>query len=152
MLLLICFLQIKLTIMSIVDELTAARKHAGLTQGTLAARTGLNRMTVQRTESQEIDPRLSTVREMARALGMDVMLVPLHLRQEMEAFVQAGGRMLGQPAGTAAPLSVVDALAGTPGQVRPGRDRDRKRENRDDKGNGSGDDRDRDGDPARRGS
>ena len=68
-------------------------------------------MTVQRLEAGTIDPRLSTVMVLARALGLDLMLVPAALRPEVEGFVQSGGRVLGQPSGVAAPPSIVDTLA-----------------------------------------
>jgi len=91
-------------------ELESARRAAGLSQQQLASRAGLSRMTVQRTESREIDPKLSTVIEMARALGMDVMLVPTVLRPDLENFVRSGGRYLAQPPGGDAPPSIVDTL------------------------------------------
>jgi DNA-binding XRE family transcriptional regulator len=91
------------------SELESARRAAGVSQQELASRAGLSRMTVQRTESHEIDPRLSTVIEMARALGMDVMLVPTVLRPDLENFVRAG-KYLAQPPGGDAPPSVVDTL------------------------------------------
>lgn len=96
--------------MSIADDLVRLRKSTGLTQAQLATGAGLSRMTVQRIEAQEIDPRLSTLLEMARVLGMDLMWVPGALRAEVEAFLRSSGRVLGQPAGAGAPLSVVDDL------------------------------------------
>jgi DNA-binding XRE family transcriptional regulator len=102
-------------------ELIAARKSHEMTQAELAVRAGLSRMTVQRSENQEIDPRLSSVLEMARALGMDVMLVPQILRPELEAFLRSGGRMLAQPAGAGAPQSVVASLASANRRPRAGR-------------------------------
>lgn len=97
--------------MVFMDELVAARKAHGLTQADLARSAGLSRMTVQRTEAQDIDPRLSTVLEMARVLDMELMLVPAALRPELEAFVRSGGRLLGQPTGAMAPPSLVDSIA-----------------------------------------
>lgn len=94
----------------ILDELQAARKAAGLTHETLAQRSGVSRMTVQRTEAGKIDPRLSTLLVLARSLGMDVMLVPKALRPDLEDFVRSGGRFLGQPSGIGAPASLVDEL------------------------------------------
>jgi hypothetical protein len=69
-------------------------------------------MTVQRTESGQIDPRLSTLTELARALGLELMTVPSALRPVLEDFVRSGGRVLGQPAGIGAPPSIVETLAG----------------------------------------
>jgi DNA-binding XRE family transcriptional regulator len=96
--------------MSVVDELVATRKAADRTQEDLADSAGLTRMTVQRMESKKLDPRLSTVLELARALGMDLMLVPRNLRPDLEAFMRSGGKSLGQPPGADAPPSVVDTI------------------------------------------
>lgn len=95
---------------SLVQELILARRAAGLTQAELAEKAGLSRMAVQKAESGATDPRLSTLHVMARALGMELMLVPASIRQDLEQFIQAGGRMLGQQPGVGAPASVVDEL------------------------------------------
>ena len=97
----------------VVSQLDAARKAFNLGQERLAQKAGLSRMTVQRILADQIDPRLSTVLELARALGLDLMLVPSNLRGELEDFVRSGGRYLAQPAGTGAPPSVVDTLTAT---------------------------------------
>lgn len=102
------------SIMSISDEVARARKAAGQTQQSLATAAGLSRMTVQRFEAGEVDARVSTLQEMARALGMEWMLVPRELRPELEAFLRSNGRMLGQPAGADAPPSIVQALLEPP--------------------------------------
>ena len=94
----------------LIASLALARKAAGLTQAQLAERAGLSRMTVQRTEGGDLDPRFSTLAEMARVLGMDLMAVPSSLRPSLQAFVQSGGKFLGQPQGADAPPSVVDNL------------------------------------------
>lgn len=94
----------------LIEELEAARKAAGMSQEQLATSAGLSRMTVQRTEAGQIDPRLSSVAAIAKTLGMDVMLVPTALRPELESFVRSGGRFLGQPAGSGAPLSIAQTL------------------------------------------
>ena len=101
-----------LTIMShdLITSLALARKATRLTQAELAERAGLSRMTVQRTEGGDLDPRFSTLAEMARVLGMDLMAVPSSLRPSLQAFVQSGGKFLGQPEGADAPPSVVDNL------------------------------------------
>lgn len=94
----------------LIEELGMARKAAEMSQEQLATSAGLSRMTVQRTEAGQIDPRLSSVAAMAKTLGMDVMLVPTALRPELESFVRSGGRFLGQPAGSGAPLSIAQTL------------------------------------------
>lgn len=95
---------------NVLDELKHARKASGLTHDMLAQRAGVSRMTVQRTEAGKIDPRLSTLLVLARALGMDLMLVPKSLRPDLEDFVRSGGRFLGQPSGVGAPPSLIDEL------------------------------------------
>lgn len=109
--------------MSFLDTLITARKDARLTQSELGERAGLSRMTVQKAESGALDPRMSTVLEMARALGLEPMLVPASLRQEVEAFLRSGGKYLAQPSGVAAPPSIVETLASaaTPSRLPPSR-------------------------------
>ncbi|CAN5405568.1 hypothetical protein BH09PSE6_BH09PSE6_10480 [soil metagenome] len=96
--------------MSVIDELNLARRARGLTQAQVAQQAGVSRMTVQRVENRDIEPRLGTLQEMARALGMDLMVVPSELKPDVQAFIRAGGRYLGQPAGVDAPPSIVDGL------------------------------------------
>lgn len=94
----------------IIDALEMARESQGLTQAELASRAGTSRVTVGRIESG-FDPKLSTVYELARALGLELTLVPKSLYGEVEAFLRSGGRALAQPAGASAPPSVVDLAA-----------------------------------------
>lgn len=94
----------------LISSLALARKAARLTQAELAERAGLSRMTVQRLEGGSLDPRLSTLQELARTLGMDLIAVPSSLRPGLQAFIQSGGRFLGQPEGVDAPPSVIDRL------------------------------------------
>ena len=49
--------------------------------------------------------------EMARVLGMQLVAVPADLLPALQAFIQSGGKFLGQPTGAEAPPSVVDSLA-----------------------------------------
>uniref|UniRef100_UPI003340DBD1 helix-turn-helix transcriptional regulator n=1 Tax=Castellaniella defragrans TaxID=75697 RepID=UPI003340DBD1 len=102
-------------ISNLLGNLAAARRGLGLNQAQLADRAGLSRMAVQKAESGMTDPRLSTLEVMARALGMELMLVPAAIRPDLEQFIQSGGRVLGQPPGVGAPGSVVDAVLGRDG-------------------------------------
>ena len=94
----------------LISTLAQARKAARITQADLAARAGLSRMAVQRTETGDVDPRFSTLQEMARVLEMDLIAVPSALRAELQAFIQSGGKFLAQPEGADAPPSIVDKL------------------------------------------
>ena len=95
---------------SLIATLAQARKAAHITQADLAARAGLSRMAVQRTETGDVDPRFSTLQEMARVLDMDLIAVPSTLRAELQAFIQSGGKFLAQPEGADAPPSIVGSL------------------------------------------
>lgn len=61
--------------LNIIQILEQARKTQGLTQEDLAKRAGTSRITVGRVEAG-FDPRLSTIYEMARAMGLELTLVP----------------------------------------------------------------------------
>ena len=50
----------------LIEELEAARKAVDMSQEQLATSAGLSRMTVQRTEAGQIDPRLSSVAAIAK--------------------------------------------------------------------------------------
>ena len=52
---------------SLITTLAEVRKARRITQADLAAQAGLSRMAVQRTETGDVDPRFSTLAEMARA-------------------------------------------------------------------------------------
>lgn len=73
----------------LVNALTAVRKLRHITQADLAHQAGLSRMTVQRLESNGLDPRLSTLQEMARVLEHDLVAIPSQLRSEFELWMQA---------------------------------------------------------------
>lgn len=64
-------------LLPLISRLAQARKAQHLTQAQLAERAGLSRMTVQRMESGSLDPRLSTLQEMARVLGLEVIAAPV---------------------------------------------------------------------------
>ncbi|MNT88760.1 hypothetical protein D3C72_2293720 [compost metagenome] len=51
---------------------------------------------------------------MARVLGMQMVAVPADLVPALQAFIQSGGKFLGQPAGADAPPSVVESIAAEP--------------------------------------
>lgn len=92
------------------DALARARQASRLTQAEIARKSGLSRMAVQKIESGSTDPRLSSLLAIAQSMGMDLILVPVAIRQELEQFIQSGGRLLGQPPGVDAPLSIVDEI------------------------------------------
>ena len=93
------------------SALREARRASQLSQGELAEKAGLSRMTVQKLEAGAIDPRLSTLSVLMRALGLDMVLVPGALKPAVEEFLRSGGRLVAQPPGVGAPLSIVDIVA-----------------------------------------
>ena len=52
-------------------ELRAARERALLTQEELAARADVQSLTISRIETDKVEPRYSTIRKLAKALGRD---------------------------------------------------------------------------------
>lgn len=71
----------------LVTALTAIRKARQITQAELASQAGLSRMTVQRLESNGLDPRLSTLQEMARVLDHELVAIPTALRSAFEQWL-----------------------------------------------------------------
>ena len=75
-------------ISELITTLAQARKAARITQADLAERAGLSRMAVQRTETGDVDPRFSTLQEMARVLNMELIAVPAELHAQVLALIQ----------------------------------------------------------------
>jgi len=60
-------------------SLTEARRFAGLSQRALGVKVGLAQSHVSKIERATVDPQLSSLLEIARALGLELMLVPAKL-------------------------------------------------------------------------
>jgi len=67
------------TVEQLADRLTAARRRANLTQAALGAKVGLAQSHVSKIERAAVDPQTSSLVELARALDLEVMLVPRQL-------------------------------------------------------------------------
>jgi predicted transcriptional regulator len=63
-------------IQPILEELAAQRHRTGLSQEAVARRAGLTQTYLSKVERAKIDPRLSTLQDIARAQGLEIMLVP----------------------------------------------------------------------------
>jgi HTH-type transcriptional regulator / antitoxin HipB len=63
----------------LVAELAAARREAKLSQRALGKKVGLAQSHVSKIERGAVDPQLSNLLEIARALGLELMLVPNRL-------------------------------------------------------------------------
>lgn len=94
----------------LISTLSQARKAMHMTQAELAERAGLSRMAVQRTETGDVDPRFSTLREMARVLDMDLIAVPSALRTQLQAFIESGGTLPAKPEEVGTPPAIIDQL------------------------------------------
>ncbi len=71
----------------IVQNLRTARESAGLSQRDLSARIGVPQSHISKIESGGTDLRLSSLVQLARALGHEVVLVPRKLLPAVEAIV-----------------------------------------------------------------
>ncbi len=60
-----------LEVVKIGTQLRAARQRALLTQEELAARAKVQPLTISRIETDKVEPRYSTIRKIAKALGVD---------------------------------------------------------------------------------
>jgi transcriptional regulator with XRE-family HTH domain len=92
-------------ISELITTLAQARKAARITQADLAERAGLSRMAVQRTETGDVDPRFSTLQEMARVLNMELIAVPAELHAQVLALIQPQTDQTGAADSIASPVT-----------------------------------------------
>lgn len=64
---------------ALIAQLRAARGAAGLSQRALSDRAGLAQSHISQIESGKMEPRLASLIDLARALDLEVMLVPRKL-------------------------------------------------------------------------
>jgi len=76
---------------SLADFLRASRLTRELSQAELAAKLGLRQRQISDLERGAVDARLSTIQNVARALDLELMLIPRHLISAVEALQRAGG-------------------------------------------------------------
>lgn len=74
----------------ISDVLREARLRKQLSQQELAAKLGLGQRQISDLERATIDARLSTIQDVARALDLELMLVPRHLISAVDALQRVG--------------------------------------------------------------
>jgi transcriptional regulator with XRE-family HTH domain len=67
------------------NSLRSRRQALGLTQHEVAKRSGLLQTNYSKIEQGKTDPRLSTLQDIARALSLEVMLVPSELVDTVHA-------------------------------------------------------------------
>jgi len=69
---------------TLFDVLRNARRSRNLSQEALAAKLGLRQRQISDLERATKDPRLSTILNVARALDLELMLIPRHLIAAVE--------------------------------------------------------------------
>jgi len=74
-----------MTLQPIIGTLIAARLRAGLSQGALGAKVGVAQSHVSKIERGAVDVQTSSLVELARALGLELMLVPAQLVPAVQA-------------------------------------------------------------------
>lgn len=73
------------------DVLRTTRLTRQLSQAALAAKIGLRQRQISDLERGTVDTRLSTIQNVARALDLELMLIPRHLISAVEALQRASG-------------------------------------------------------------
>ena len=64
---------------TLIEQLKSTRKATNLKQSELGLKLGLPQSHISKIEKGDTDPRLSTVADMARLLGHELMLIPCNL-------------------------------------------------------------------------
>lgn len=82
---------------ALFDLLREARLNRHLTQQELARKLGLHQRQISDLERAAIDPRLSTIQNVARALDLELTLIPRYLIPAMEALHRAGSDSVKRP-------------------------------------------------------
>src|SRR6059036_1525221 len=78
------------TPLSLSEVLRGARQRKQLSQQHLARKLGLRQRQISDLERAATDSRLSTIQNVARALDLELVLVPRHLIAAVEALQRAG--------------------------------------------------------------
>ena len=75
----------------VIAALAAARREAKLSQDALGRKVGLAQSHLSKIERGTVDPQLSNLLEIARALGLELMLVPQRLVPAVRALRRPAG-------------------------------------------------------------
>lgn len=77
--------------MDIIEQLKSARQQQGMKQSELGEKLGLPQSHVSKIEQGANDPRLSTVKDMARVLDQELVLIPRQMVSAVRAFLKGEG-------------------------------------------------------------
>jgi predicted transcriptional regulator len=86
-----------------IADLVRRRQALGLTQRAVADRAGLTQTYLSKIERGKLDPRLSTVQEIARAESLEMIFVPRELVASIRAQLGEGAHAEERPLFTAEP-------------------------------------------------
>lgn len=84
----------------IAKTLGEGRKNKGLSQRALSTLSGVPQSHISKIEAGEVDLRLSSLIELARALDMELTLVPRNMGPAVQSIIR-GARLTASPEGTA---------------------------------------------------
>ena len=85
------------TAISLSRMLREARQRQQLSQQALARKLGLRQRQISDLERAATDSRLSTIQNVARALDLELTLIPRHLIAVIEALLRTGGTTAKRP-------------------------------------------------------
>ncbi|MGH2436984.1 MAG: helix-turn-helix domain-containing protein [bacterium] len=85
------------TTVTLTDVLRDARLKRHLSQQELASKLGVRQRQISDLERAMIDPRLSTIQNVGRALDLELMLIPRHLISAVEGLQRAGSDSAKRP-------------------------------------------------------
>ncbi len=77
-----------MTVQTVLETLRASRIQRHLKQAELAEKLGTRQSQISDLERAAVDPRLSTVQDVARMLDLELMLVPRQLIPVIESLVR----------------------------------------------------------------
>ena len=82
---------------ALFDVLREARRKRHLSQQELARKLGVRQRQISDLERAAMDPRLSTIQNVARALDLELMLIPRHLISAVEGLQRASSDSTKRP-------------------------------------------------------
>ena len=85
---------------TVVKDLAEVRKAHAISQGELASRSGLDQAQLSRIEAGRVDLRLSSLTQLARALGQEIVLVPQGSLSAVRAVIRSS-----RPQASVSPLA-----------------------------------------------
>lgn len=86
--------------LEVLKDLAEVRRAHAISQGELASRSGLDQAQLSRIEAGRVDLRLSSLTQLARALGQEIVLVPQGSLSAVRAVIRSN-----RPQASASPLA-----------------------------------------------